>query len=287
MKKYKLLLILILSFEFVLYPILLIIHWWKVYHPAEGGVRLRDKLDINRKVKVCVHEWGGYNPIRTKTIKKGMTFTCGLQWQIDRFSDRTRFDLCVTMSDMARWKHPDLLERIKIYPVSNIGMDFSGYNFFYQKNKNELDSYVILTNSSVNSYNEDFIAGYINYMENNLDVGALGISYCTKMYQTLVRPNFYPHIQSFFILTTMRVLDEIVTLNHGRFPGDGVGDKSLLIRRGEIKFSQLILKAGYRLAAVDPMTKTPFKFTSFSDWIWCKGDVRQYLAQPNMIISIA
>ena len=286
MKRCKFLFVLILLFEFVFYPILLVIHWWKVYHFTEGKGRTRNKFDVNRKVKVCVHEWGGYSPVRTKTIKKGMTFTCGLQSQIDRFSDSTRFDLWITMSDIEKWKYPYLLEKLKVYSVSNVGMDFSGYNFFYQNNKEKLDSYVILTNSSVNSYNEEFIASYINYMENNLDVGALEISYCTKMYQTLVRPNFYPHIQSFFILTTMCVLKEIVNLNHGHFPGDGVGDKLLLIRRGEIKFSQLILKAGYRLAVVDPMTKKPFKFTSFTNWIWCKGDVRQYVTQPNRIISI-
>lgn len=116
-----------------------------------------------------------------------------------------------------------------------------------------------------------------------MEVGMLGISYCTKMIQTLVRDNFTPHLQSFFLLTTIEVLREVVALNKGKFPGNGISHKLLLIRQGEIRLSQLVRKAGYRLAVVDPQNGIPYKFECYRKWGLPKGDIRQQINTPNRI----
>ena len=123
-------------------------------------------------------------------------------------------------------------------------------------------------------------------MENNPDVGILGISYSTKMYQTLIRRNFTPHIQSFFLFTTIDVLNEIVENNQGHFPGENISNKRLLIRKGEIGLSTLALKLGYNLAVVFPTTGKPFKFVNQSQWDKPLGDIRLKIDCPNRINPI-
>lgn len=275
---------LILLTEIICYPYFLFLHWYKVFHYTPG--KKKREIECSGKVRTCIHEWGGYPLVRTKTIKHGATFTCGLYGQIERFADKSKFDLTVTMSEKCLWNYEGQLDNIHIVEVDNDGMDFSGYETFYKLIENEENCYVILSNSSVNSIQQDFISGYVEYMDKNLDVGALGISYCTKMIQTFIRPNFYPHIQSFFILTTLQVLKEIVCLNGGQFPGKGINNKRLLIRNGEIRLSQLIMKAGYHLAVVNPLTGIPFKFSDYRHWSWPKGDIRQLLKHPNCIVPI-
>lgn len=278
---------LILCVELILWPFLWLQQWFVCHYCVSSKVNLMRSVVESRKVTVCVHEWGGYELVRKKTIKNGVTFECGLQAQLDRFSNRDRFDLTITMSDSGLCKNLDYIKsRAKILEVDNVGMDFSGYNAFYQIQKNTPNAYLILTNSSVNIVRDDFIDEYILYMEHNPDVGALGVSYCTKMIQTLMRKNFTPHLQSFFLLTTTQVLNEVVALNKGRFPGCGIDHKLLLIHEGEIKISQLIQKLGYRLAVVNPLDGKPFKFTNYRDWSLPKGDIRQIVPEPNKITSI-
>ena len=186
---------------------------------------------------------------RQKTIKHGATFDCGLEAQLERFSPYRasgRVGLTVTLS--AADRHPDLsairYRTDHLILSCNKGMDFSGYAAFFDRIKNKPDAYVILTNSSVNAAQNDFLESYIRCMERHPEIGMLGISYCTRMFQSLVRNNFTPHLQSFFLLTTTSVLREIVASNQNRFPGAGIGHKLLLIRKGEVALSRLVLRLG-------------------------------------------
>lgn len=230
-----------------------------------------------------------------KKIKNGRTFLCGINFQLKRFElikrdSAYQIDYTVTISDLGKYPTYDI-QTVKsrcdrVLPVSNAGLDFSGYLAFYDFVKDKPNSYVILSNSSVNACIDDFLNDYIEYMENNLHVGMLGISYCTKMYQTLIRNNFTPHLQSFFLLTTIDVLRQVVAVNNNVFPGKGISNKQLLIREGEIRLSQLVMKLGYNLSVVNPLNGVPFKFTSYVDWSMPKGDIRQSLNYPNKITSI-
>ena len=246
-------------------------------------------------VKVLIHEWGGYAPIRTKQIKNKTIFTCGLEYQLMRFLNykgNYKIELTVSLSDIEKYKYAEQLnDKVKhILPVSNMGYDFSGYSSFLKNIKGDEDSYIILANTSVNAIQTNFIDDYIEYMNKNLDVGILGVSYSTKCFQSLIPYNFHPHLQSFFLLTTKNVLDEIVEANGGKFPGVGIMYKLLLIREGEIKLSEEALKLGYALGvvlengSVFKFKKENIFYNGYHKWKYLqKGDMRQYVNNPNVI----
>ncbi len=282
---------LILSGELLLLPILYIKN--RLACNRRRSKRIRKPV-LTDKVYVEVHEWAGYPVSREKRLKNGKVFQCGLEYQLKRFDiarqySRHQIDLTVTVSGLNDYPYDINYLKDKcnrVLNVSNIGLDFSGYSSFFNHIKDMPNSYVILSNSSVNSSIDIFLDDYIEYMESNPDVGMLGVSYCTKMYQTLVRNNFTPHLQSFFLLTTIDVLEEVINANHGYFPGVNIKNKQLLIRNGEIKISQLIMKLGYNLAVVRPDNGKPFKFLERALWNIPQGDIRQKIDEPNKINRI-
>ena len=286
--------VIILS-EFIFLPFLL--GWHEIKNTFSSKQPLRNKRIrsevIGEKVLVNVHEWGGYTLERNKNIKRIATFECGLQYQLERFNQQ-RFDMVditVSISEMDRYKDLQYVEKYcdRIVGVSNQGMDFSGYSNFYKSIKDQPNSYVILTNSSVNKRQSLFLKSYINYMESNKDVGILGVSYCSKKIQSLVKNNFTPHLQSFFLMTTTDVLTEIVLLNNNVFPGENITHKLLLILKGEIMMSSLAMKLGYNLAvSLENGSITKFgknsKFDNgYNRWSLMESDVRLSLKYPNVI----
>lgn len=283
---------LVLIREFFLFPGLYIWEYSKRFKRKKSLQRKRLSV-VDTKVLVCIHEWGGYKARRIKTLKNGLQFECGLEYQLQRYRDyfnEGKIELTITLSDALKKQYDFTDENwFSWVSVSNLGFDFSGYASFYNLIKNRSNSYVILSNSSVNFAQTDFLQGYIDYMTNNEDVGILGISYCTKCYQSFIRNNFRPHLQSFFLFTTIEVLKEIVTYNNGRFPGDGINYKYSLIRYGEIKLSEIAFKLGYSLAVVLEDGK-PFKFSLRDFEIWKnlpKGDMRLFIKEPNKINVIS
>lgn len=291
---------LILLVELSVLPILLLLAEVKKRFSSSNtplnSLKLR-KAVYTKTVYVGLHEWGGYDLKREKTIKNGSTFTCGLYYQLLRYQrpqEKYNIDLTVTMSDSERCKDLDYINKncTRLVKVPNEGMDFSGYAHFFDNIKSNDNSYVILTNSSVHCDDENFLDGYIDYMENNLDVGILGVSYCTKIVQTLVRNNFTPHLQSFFYLTTIEVLTQIIEKNNGIFPGNGITYKLLLIRNGEIRVSELVQSLGYNLAVVQENGEV-YKWgkrkrfdIGYKNWTIAEGDVRQINRYPNKINKI-
>lgn len=289
----------ILIFELLFFPFLYVYEELKKTlskYIKNKKMVLRSPITQNT-IYIGIHEWGGYPLSREKQIKHGAKFTCGLQYQLERFctyKGKHNIDLTLTLSDSSLYSNNDFLKgKINhLLEVSNKGFDFSGYANFYRSIKNKENSYVILSNSSVNAIQNDFLDSYIEYLENNLDIGILGISYCTKRIQTLIKNNFTPHIQSFFYLTTIEILNKIVEHNHGTFPGEGISHKLLLIRKGEIKISQIVLNLGYSLAVVlengnvYKFKKNHFLDNGYHRWNILKGELRQHIKDPNKINPI-
>ncbi|WP_139222275.1 hypothetical protein [Pedobacter suwonensis] len=254
-------------------------------------MRQRLSADDN-KISVCIHEWGGYHAVRQKKLKVAEEFTCGLKFQLERFKNyagNRQVDICLTLSEA--WRKKEALVTCNVLEVGNEGMDFSGYAEFFETIREKPNHYVILTNTSVHQMQTEFLDSYIDYMEANDTVGVLGISYATKMYQSIIRNNFKPHAQSFFLLTTRAILQEIVDIN-GSFPGKGITDKRLLIRNAEIKLSGIVLKLGYEIALVQE-DGSVFKYDSsvLSDngrcrWTIPMGDNRAHVKNPNAINAI-
>jgi hypothetical protein len=297
--KYTALFYLKVGVELLLLPILYPLEGLKKIFSAKGDLqkaKLRPPV-IDKLIYVCIHEWGGYDMKRRKKIKNGKYFECGLYYQLKRYRDRAQgFDvnLTVTMSEIEKHRQLAYVRENTdlVLDVKNQGMDFSGYSAFYDRIKDHPNAYVILSNSSVEQDQQKFLSVYIKYMEDNPDVGILGVSYCTKIYQTFVRNNFNPHLQSFFYLTTTAVLKEIVSENGGRFPGGNIDHKLLLIRSGEVKVSKLAMKLGYNLAVVQE-SGVVYKFgkkniwdNGYKNWKLAMGDVRQISSHPNRINQI-
>jgi hypothetical protein len=247
---------------------------------------------LTNKLAVCIHEWGGYEGKRLKKVKNITAFECGLDYQLLRFKNYIGsydLNLTVTMSDFQLFKGNT--GGVKVIEVSNIGMDFSGYETFFNEIKSEDNQFVILTNTSVNKKQVDFIDDYLDYFKANDSIGMLGISYNSKMYQSLIKNNFKPHLQSFLLITTTDVLKEVVIKN-GSFPGKGIDHKLALIKYGEIKLSSLVLDLGYQLGCVLENGQ-PFLFdkSSYSDngknsWNSFFGDYRLNLREPSAIHAL-
>ncbi len=291
---------LIIFFELLFLPILIVFEELKKICSSNSELKVkkvRKKIE-SENIYINIHEWGGYNYERKKEIKNIKSFVCGLKYQLIRFKrNQCKYKkiLNVTISDHTKFRYLDevLEQGYHVDFVSNNGMDFSGYDFFYNKIKTKPNAFVILTNSSVNKEQTLFLNDYIHYMENNTDVGILGVSYCAKKMQTLVKNNFTPHLQSFFLLTTINVLNEIVEANNNKFPGAGIDHKLMLIRKGEIKFSSLAMKLGYNLGvtlengSVIKFGKNSKFDNGYKRWSLKNTDVRMFVQKPNLINEIS
>lgn len=289
----------VIFLELIFFPFLYLYEGIKNLFSSKKQLQIKKiRTDIiSKEIYINIHEWGGYASERTKKLKNGKEFNCGLKFQLKRFSnqhDGIKKKIFLTVSDLDLLKQRDSIEKDvdKMWSVSNNGMDFSGYSEFYKLIKNKPNAYVLLTNTSVNAIQTEFLDDYISYMNCNPDVGMMGVSYCSKIWQSLLRNNFNPHLQSFFLLTTTNVLDEIVKKNGGNFPGKGILYKRLLIKKGEIKISKLVQKAGYNLA-VSLENGTIFKFgkngyfdNGYNRWILNYSDGRLTCKNPNIINEI-
>ena len=250
-------------------------------------VRHRREVEDNR-IYMCIHEWGGYQGKRLKKIKSITPFEVGLDYQLDRI-DKYRgeipLNLTITMSNPELYGDLDKLASKcdNLIFVPNEGMDFAGYSAFYDTIRKKKNAYVILSNSSINKESEECLESLIDYFKTNDDIGLLGISSSSKYYHTLVRNNFNPHIQSFFLLTTIKVLNELVASNGGVFPGVGETNKHLLIRRGEVHLSKLVMGLGYKLAVVNE--RGAFKF-DLDSYPFEEGDYRLYTSHPNKLVKV-
>lgn len=299
-KYFKIKFSLIIILELIFLPFLVICEEFKKICSSKKPLKVKKtrKAIESDTLYINIHEWGGYNLERKKEIKNIQPFICGLKYQLERFKNnecKFKKDINLTISEPEKFKF--LLEikeeGYNVDFVSNKGMDFSGYQFFFDKISANSNAFVILTNSSVNKEQTIFLNDYIDYMEKNTDVGIMGVSYSAKKMQTLVRNNFTPHLQSFFLLTTINVLQEIVEANNNRFPGSGVDHKLMLIREGEIKISTFAMKLGYNLA-VSQEDGSVYKFgnnskfdNGYKRWMLKKSDVRLYIQKPNLINEIS
>lgn len=285
--------------EFLLWIPLTMLEWIKkiisLTNQACDNVEIRES--VKKHVYINIHEWGGYPIERSKVLKNGRVFECGLKAQLESYqlyNGKYNIKTIVTLSDM---KKSTYLEWIRnradvTLSVDNAGYDFSGYEAAYNYVKDKGNHYIILSNSSINKNVSDYLDGYLKYMDENPDVGILGTSMSKKYYQTLIRNNFRPHIQSFFLLTTINVLSKIIEKNNNKFPGKNINHKLLLIREGEVKISQLALDLGYKLAVVQADGKV-VKFGRKNKWDNCYSslcnmniDNRLFVEYPNRINPI-
>ncbi|RDC54248.1 hypothetical protein DU508_22435 [Pedobacter chinensis] len=265
----------------------------------KGKQALRAK-PIADEIIYAIHEWAGYPPIRKKKIAYvNKEFTCGLRFQLQRiyaYKGQRSIRKILTVSDYNTQYFTSLKETerideaLEIYPVENKAMDFSGYAYVCHNlidwNKEQA---IFLTNSSVNCQIDHFIDDYVDLLVKYKNIGLIGVSYSTKIYQSLIKNNFNPHLQSFFLLTTTSVLKELLAINNGLFPGENESYKASIIRFGEIKLSKLVQSLGYDIAFVSEdgnlnlFPKKNWLFNGYQKWKLPHGDYRLWNVHPNKI----
>jgi hypothetical protein len=259
------------------------------------------------KVEFILHEWSGYPVIRKKKINNTIAeFECGLKNQIEsllffRNQSKSKLDLNFNLSiaDLND-NYFELLHReninldfFEVHETNNSGMDLGGYaQVLKKKISGNPDELFFLINTSVSGFYGDKLEGYIEAFERYPQMGLLGISYSTKIYQTLIRNNFTPHVQSYFLVARSSALLALLQSNYNKFPGESETNKYALIRFGEAKITSLIQKLGFQVGVVEPdgeihfLPKHEFCNNGYNSWKLPYGDRRLTNGLPNVVHHI-
>lgn len=232
----------------------------------------------NNLVKLCIQDWVCYENIRYKTLRNGATYKCGLTNQELKFKS-IKYDISKNLFiSGTKEEHDSFFQKkiknigfndFNIFKTNNKLYDFSSYKFFYESLNKNLNEILVFCNSSVSTeFNFPIIDNYINFFNQNTDIGIMGISSNTKDQQSLIFNNFSPHIQTLFFITTTSVLNQIIKINKGYFPGENSThyNKYSIIQNGELVLSRLCLKLGYSIAIIDQFGKV-FKFNKQKKYI--------------------
>jgi hypothetical protein len=297
---------LFICFEAVFFPILYFINEVRnrISSQVHGSVKIGNTPIVPIDSLVFeIHEWAGYPLERTKQIKSNTVFNCGLRNQIESMNDFDQLNrgkrmatYHLTVSDysnsfqelIANEKLP--ISNFNLHKISNQGMDLAGYAYVV-KNKisaksNEL---VFLVNSSVSGNYANQLNDYILAFERNPNLGLLGVSYCTTINQSLIKNNFNPHLQSFFLVGRSSVLHELVKKNGEIFPGEFETNKYAIIRFGEAQLTSTVMNLGYDVGVVEPngelviFPQVKGFDNGYNAWKLLFGDRRLTNGAPNQV----
>jgi len=256
------------------------------------------------QINFVVHEWAGYPLERIKQIKHHLpSFPCGLKNQIDSLIDyntkfksmrKVSYNLSITDLNIDYLQNINKegvnIEMFKIYSKNNLGMDIGGYSNVIKQLVNTKDNELFfLINTSVSGNYGEKLEEYIKAFERYPNLGLLGISYSTKVYQTLIRNNFTPHVQSFFLVARSSALAKLLSTNNNEFPGEFEINKLALIRFGEARITSKIQKLGYDVGVVEPdgklhfIPKRVFFNNGYNSWKLPHGDRRLSNGAPNFV----
>ena len=155
---------------------------------------------------------------------------------------------------------------------NNQGSDLGAYDAGYQYLKaSDYDGDVLFMNTSLSGPSQDYwLLKYHTLFHKHQDVGLCGISLNSHDTNIINNPPFKPHVQSFFLYTTMKALKKVFPAN---LDGYNSQNKLEIIENGEIGMSQRILDAGYSIVCYN----FPFFFyKSGMEWIIPLGDLRGF-----------
>jgi hypothetical protein len=276
-------------------------------------------------VKIVLVEWAAYPPQRDKLVGHQMV-RCGLGRTLEnmqRHSPGMPANLLVVINAAAdgdgdtelprgKWtgrlhrllrlhRQRQLQQRLRAYARlprkypfidtvrfrSNHGQDFGAYDFGYQLLQRQgYDGEVLFMNSSVAGPHRDgWLLEYRRQFRRHPQVGLCGIG--LNSHDTSREPSpFAPHVQSYFLYTSMRVLKDAVGERlfdrHERVDPEQQ-DKLEIIQHGEIGVSARVLDAGYSITS----PRFPeFAYRRGHAWSIPRGDLRyspRYAVPANTI----
>ena len=287
-----------LIYEFLLFPLLIIINHCKLnfnlgINNNLNNFKLRKRTKKEYEIKLCFQDWSNYKNIRYKLLKNLIWYKCGMNNFSDIFKTKkynVKKYLFISGNNKQKLKELNLNTDIEVINSKNDYYDFSSYSLFYKMNKTK-NSILIFCNSSISSEKIDnFLDGYIEYFKKNKNLGMLGISGNSKNHQSLIFNNFTPHIQTIFFMTTVEVLNKVVKINGNIFPGTDATkfNKYSIIQKGEIVLSKKVLDLGYEIGIVKADGDV-FKFKKdkhyqmFNNWKkkYKLGDARLHNTLPS------
>ena len=169
----------------------------------------------------------------------------------------------------------------------NQGQDFGAYDLGYQLLQRQgYDGEVLFMKSSVaGPHRHGWLLEYRRQFRRHPDVGLCGIG--LNSHDTSREPSpFAPHVQSYFLYTSMRVLQHALGERlfdwHDRVAPEQQ-DKLEIIRHGEIGVSSRVLDAGYSITS----PRFPeFVYRRGNAWSIPRGDLRyspRYALPANTI----
>lgn len=250
-------------------------------------------------INVVLADWMGYPLYRRKKIKNRV-IECGvgrLLEMMKRFEAGKHFECTLIINtDQQRPSQPSILPRLQLrkqksncaqsyqhllekYPFikkilfrENIGMDIGSYNcgLNYLRRQN-FDGDVLFMNSSVTGPNSDhWLRKYHDFFHQDQNVGLVGISLNSQNTCVADRP-FRPHVQSFFLYSSMPILNEAFPLGLTGRKIDATRQKDELVIEGEIRLSEKILALGYSIGSY---AFPDFIYKIGAEWRIPHGDLR-------------
>jgi hypothetical protein len=258
------------------------------------------------KVQVALIEWMGYPLFRKKPLGE-INFNCGLGnllKNMKKYDPGVDIECSVVLNEFQIQKPNKLISAAYKVPIlkplllnnvqtntrqkydeflanfpfvnqcfyrDNTNRDIGAYNYFYEYLlQRNYSGHLVLINSSVRGPSEDgWLLKYKNLFEKEPDTGLSGISLNSGYYDLQGVKRFSPHMQSFFLYTSMDVLKQVFP--NGLIGTEEISRKEELIEQGEIGISAKILRAGFGLrSSIFP----DFYYKKGKEWTIPEGDIR-------------
>lgn len=214
-----------------------------------------------REVKIILCDFSCSPLYRKKIIYESCIIDCGIGNLFDNMMKHVAgvdFEViliinCKDSDSKEEQSKYQLLQNIypfikKIILRENIGFDFGAYNEGYQYLKPiDYKGDIVFMNSSASGpYNDYWLLRYSYLFHRRKDIGLCGISLNSHTTHLKYKV-FEPHVQSFFLYTSMEVLTSVFP---DSIPGaDVVLSKEDIISYGEIELSQRVINNGYGICS--------------------------------------
>ena len=218
-------------------------------------------------VAIILTDWLGYEPTRVKRVGQTpmQVGAAPLLAALQRFSPGVPFFLILVLNETQlaagapspteaskgevvreRWRSLasqfPFISEVRFRP--NIDFDIGAYDDGLQRLRfAKFDGDVLFMNSSLRGPTADgWLARYHALFHARDDIGLFGVTLNAMKVRDGLPES--PHVQSFFVYTSMRVLGEVFPerLYQGPF-----SSKAEAIARGEIAISQAVLRRGYAI----------------------------------------
>lgn len=241
-------------------------------------------------VKIILNDFAGHPLYRKKHIFNTI-IDCGLGnllENMEKYKAGVDFEVILVVNQCTADKRQTYVALKEKYPFvkealfrDNDGRDIGAYNEGYQYfKKTDYNGDVVFMNTSARGpYHDFWLLKYAYLFHKTMDIGLCGISLNSAPPDRKDSELFVPHVQTFFVYTSMRVLRDVFS---DVLPGANLTLKEDLIWGGEIKLSRRVLDKGYGICS---KMFERFVYYKGGKWTIPKGDIRWYNPVFNQLAN--